>query len=61
MAILKGIKYNYGYLRTLLHGVRPYHLLLLPPQALLVHSGEEHSVDAAFLDNSLGNPLLLRK
>ena len=30
-------------------------------QALLVHSGHEHSVDAAFLDNRLGNPLLLRK
>ncbi len=30
-------------------------------QALLVHIGEEHSVDAAFLDNDLGNPLLLRE
>ncbi|XP_064400155.1 uncharacterized protein LOC135346463 isoform X2 [Halichondria panicea] len=29
--------------------------------ALLVHIGEEHSVDAAFLDNDLGNPLLLRE
>jgi len=27
---------------------------------LLVHVGEEHSVDAGFLDNSLGNPLMLR-
>ena len=26
---------------------------------LLVHVGEEHSVDAGFLDNSLGNPLKL--
>lgn len=29
--------------------------------ALLVHVGDEHSVNAAFLDNSLGNPLKLRR
>ena len=40
--------------------------LSLPPshppflQALLVHVGEEHSVDAAYINNKLGNPLLLR-
>ena len=30
-------------------------------QALLVHVGEEHSVNAAYINNKLGNPLLLRK
>ena len=29
--------------------------------ALLVHTGDEHSVNAAFIDNSLGNPLRLRQ
>lgn len=29
--------------------------------ALLTHMGDEHTISAAFLDNSLGNPLLLRK
>lgn len=29
--------------------------------ALLVHVGDEHTVSAGFLDNTLGNPLLLRK
>lgn len=29
--------------------------------ALLTHVGDEHTVSAAFLDNSLGNPLLLRR
>ena len=30
-------------------------------QALLIHVGEEHSVTAGFIDNSLGNPLFMRK
>ena len=30
-------------------------------QALLVHVGEEHSVTTAFIDNTLGNPLFLRR
>ncbi len=34
---------------------------LLSPQALLVHVGDEHSVDIAYIDNTLGNPLHLRK
>jgi len=29
--------------------------------AILVHVGDEHSVNAAFLDNTLGNPLKLRR
>lgn len=29
--------------------------------SLLVHVGDEHSVNAAFVDNSLGNPLKLRR
>jgi hypothetical protein len=29
--------------------------------ALLVHVGEEHAVNAAYIDNRLGNPLLLRR
>ena len=30
-------------------------------QALLIHVGEEHAVDAAYINNKLGNPLLLRR
>jgi dihydroorotase len=28
---------------------------------LLVHCGEEHTVTAGYIDNALGNPLLLRR
>ena len=30
-------------------------------QILLVHCGHEHTVNAAYINNSLGNPLLLRR
>jgi hypothetical protein len=34
--------------------------LNFPPKVLLCHVGEEHSIDAGYLQNALGNPLLLR-
>jgi len=38
-----------------------YHKVAELGMALLVHVGDEHSVTAGFLDNSLGNPLRLRR
>ena len=38
-----------------------YHKMRDLGLALLIHVGSEHTVSAAFLDNTLGNPLLLRK
>lgn len=38
-----------------------YHKVVELDMALLIHVGDEHSVNAAFIDNSLGNPLRLRR
>lgn len=38
-----------------------YHKMKELDMALLTHMGDEHTVSAAFLDNSLGNPLHLRR
>jgi hypothetical protein len=34
---------------------------MMTRQILLVHCGEEHTVTAGYIDNALGNPLLLRR
>ena len=48
---------EYGTYNTHTHT----HLILMKLQILLVHCGEEHTVNAAYIDNRLGNPLLLRR